>query len=249
MPNTQDSSNAPQGQSSADTAENVAQRPSVPPRRLPTEFITPPFSSPAAKANWATVIFIILGIVTLISISATTHQISLIRALMGGQDVSNEQLLTSDTLLAFIGAIYLATFVVTAIAFLIWLHTASKNLAALGTDHQLYTPFQAILWWFIPIVMLIVPYLVVREIWEGSYPTIAKHQLPGLLGPWWFTWLASGFATLAASFLSSANDPSLTQLWFQNIVSIGSDALSLISLVIVTIIVRRITSNQVLKHN
>ena len=108
-----------------------------------------------------------------------------------------------------------------AITFLIWLHTASKNLRALDTTYQQHSPCKAILWWFIPMAWIYIPYWVVREMWEASYPATSTPQLPGLLGPWWFTWLASGFANFIATvFLSPGT-------YTQNIVFITGEVLSL----------------------
>ena len=225
----------------ASTHDTVQHRPPMPPPKPAS------YSSPKTKATVATTLFVVLGVATLITIIATAHQTNLIRELTDGRDVSNQQLLTSDTLLTFISNIYIGTFMAAALTFLVWLHTASKNLAALGTEHQEFTPFKAILWWFIPIAWIIFPFWVVKEIWHESHPNPSKPAPAVLFGLWWLTWLTSGFATAVLSFFPDS--PSLSQLHSQNIITITADVLSLISLVLVIIIIRRITSNQELKHS
>ena len=70
------------------------------------------------------------------------------------------------TLLGFV------IFVVTVIAFLIWLHRSSTNLTAFGYwKSQGYSPAWAVGSFFLPIVNLFVPYQATKEIWQKSKPS------------------------------------------------------------------------------
>ena len=92
-------------------------------------------------------------------------------------------------------------YVVLVVAFLLWLHRASKNVPALGNSRQRveYSPGWAVGSFFVPFVNLVVPYKAVREVWEKSDPAVRTEDdfmfaqpssAPLLLG-WWIAWLAS----------------------------------------------------------
>lgn len=80
----------------------------------------------------------------------------------------------------------LLLFVVTAGLFLAWLQRARSNARALGMPAR--TP-GALLWWFVPVMNLFRPFLVVRAVYLASR---GGHQgPPGWLATWWLVWLAS----------------------------------------------------------
>ena len=90
-----------------------------------------------------------------------------------------------------------AVFVLTAIAYLVWLHRAYSNLNPLGAMGLEYTPGMAVGGWFIPFANLVIPYKVVKETWQESDPLIAEpvedwqqSGAPGWLAAWWGCWLA-----------------------------------------------------------
>lgn len=108
--------------------------------------------------------------------------------------------------------------ILTAIFFLIWLHRVTKNLDALDAVGD-YSPSWAVGWWFIPFANFVVPYKVVKDVWEKSDPNIKEetdywHSFnPGLLfGGWWAFWLLSRFVGRAAD--TYANKLETTDQWF-----------------------------------
>ncbi|HEY6557026.1 MAG TPA: DUF4328 domain-containing protein [Polyangiaceae bacterium] len=97
----------------------------------------------------------------------------------------------------FAGAL-LATivWVVTAAAFLVWLHGAVRNVRALGSQTWV-TPRMAVLCWFVPILHLFRPYQVVKSVYRGSQPEaavrgdfIARYRY--VLPLWWAAWVVAG---------------------------------------------------------
>jgi hypothetical protein len=89
---------------------------------------------------------------------------------------------------------FVATNSVAAIVFLFWIHDASKSARSLENGLK-YTPRAAVIWWFIPLASLIVPYRVMAELWKVS------HARPGerwrttdtsiLMPIWWTLWLGT----------------------------------------------------------
>ena len=79
---------------------------------------------------------------------------------------------------------------------------ASKNLSTLVTDDVEYSPRSSVAAFFIPVVNLIRPYKVVREVYELSHPSV--HGSP-LIALWWTLFLIWVFGTLFGP------DPDLTR--------------------------------------
>src|SRR5918997_5039842 len=107
---------------------------------------------------------------------------------------------TNDLRQGAVWLIHLAVRVALVVAFLLWLHRASKNLRALGNPSQRieFTPGWAVGWFFIPFANLVMPYKAVREVWEKSDPAVrtgddfmfaGPSSAPLLLG-WWVTFIA-----------------------------------------------------------
>jgi hypothetical protein len=87
----------------------------------------------------------------------------------------------------------------TAIAFIVWFHRAYKNVPALWPRHHLWRkPGWAIGAWFVPIVALFFPFVMMREVWRSGDPNAhpdgwqdAERPVAALLGWWWGFWLAA----------------------------------------------------------
>jgi Domain of unknown function (DUF4328) len=102
----------------------------------------------------------------------------------------------------------LALFLVTAIAFLVWLYRAEVNARALGAEDMMVSPGWAVGWFFVPLVQLVMPLIAVRELWKAS-ATPRDWQL-GPVSPitalWWACWLATSIAGNIAFALSLQGD-------------------------------------------
>ena len=59
----------------------------------------------------------------------------------------------------------------TAIAFMTWLYRCRANLRAFGTRHLRYSRNWAVFGFLIPVLNLVRPYQVAREVWQASDPS------------------------------------------------------------------------------
>ena len=205
------------------------------------------------RANWTTAFLVAHGALIIVSIVSTIAEIGLLQRIDSGQFVSDSEIDANDIRQGIIGLLYSASSIIAAIAFLRWIHLASKNLAPLGAGGQWFSPGWAVGWWFIPIMWLFRPYQVMAEIWRGSYPETgpdAWQALPvsPLMGFWWATWLVSGWVAYAAILFFFSSDTSIDGLIMGDFVSIAYDVVSMVSLILVIILIRQITSNQDIKH-
>ncbi len=80
------------------------------------------------------------------------------------------------------------------VSFLVWVYRANRNARALGAAWMQYSPASSVVCFFIPILGLITPYCVVREIERASRPGDGgQPQAPAsmLLRVWWAAFVLS----------------------------------------------------------
>jgi hypothetical protein len=82
--------------------------------------------------------------------------------------------------------------IVIAVLFIVWIWRAAKNSEALGRDHPRLGPGWAIGGWFLPLANLVIPVLVMQDLWRGSAVQISRGDMrwritdrSALLGWWW----------------------------------------------------------------
>jgi Domain of unknown function (DUF4328) len=128
------------------------------------------------------------------------YELTLLRRIRANLPVENSVRIATDGLVDVCSSIWILTFVVTAVVFLVWLHRASENLRAFRSESLDFTPGQAVRSFFIPFVNLIRPFQVMREVWQASDPDIppmssasfrTTDTSPVVL-VWWLLVLGSG---------------------------------------------------------
>ena len=95
---------------------------------------------------------------------ATADQASIVRY-FGGQTTESLVFLGA---IGVLGVVTLIAFITAVVLYMVWQYRASRNLAALGTRHQRYTPGWGVGWWFVPFAFLVMPFRVLRELHDAS---------------------------------------------------------------------------------
>ena len=199
------------------------------------------------RALWCTMFLIIHGMVAIAAIVSTYAEIDLLSRIERGEHVPVSEATSSDERQSTIGMIYTASLVLAVIAFIVWMHRAYKNLAALEQVPNFAT-WWPIFGWVIPIMSLFRPYQVMKELYGASSPAVQGGRATTPLMPWWWgAWLASGWigTMVAWAFLrgEEARDFIVADQF-----DIGSHVIWLVGLVLALILVHRITSNQQAKY-
>jgi hypothetical protein len=97
---------------------------------------------------------------------------------------------------------------VTAALFLAWIHRVYGNVRALGAVRLRFSPRWAVGTFFVPVLNLVWPFLLVREIWTSSDPARSGDPMPRPGGtPPWIAWWWG--CVVVASVL----DPGFWRLW------------------------------------
>ena len=211
--------------------------------------------SPQRRATWTLNLIALHILVIAASIASNWLAIDILQSIQDGKTVTEAATASNDTRQAIIEGLRFISYIGLAVAFLMWISRASKNLSALGASNQKFSPRWAVAWWFIPMAWPWVTYIVTAEIWVESHPE--RHRPPAWFTVWWATWIVSnvlGYFSIIASAinrneiilgdsLAIAPDAILG-----NSLAIASDAINIAAALCLIIIVRRITANQIQKH-
>lgn len=92
-----------------------------------------------------------------------------------------------------------------AVLFVTWMHRARLNSDVITSKHQhRYTNMWVVLGWIIPFGNLVIPFVVMQDIWRGSDRTqpmvgLQQRRKSGLVTAWWLCYIGSnGLAVVAA---------------------------------------------------
>jgi len=158
-----------------------------------------------------------------------------IAATTGGQPTTDQQAL-SVLARSAASALVLIGVLVTGVAFCMWEYRMYRNLPALGTGVGLRSsPTGAVVWWFVPLAWLWMPYRIMREIWQRTAPAGTGGNL---LGMWWALFLAGYFGGGVVLRIGTLNGPNYA-------LDAAVNALNVIAAVVAIIVVRRLTAWQV----
>jgi hypothetical protein len=223
-----------------------------------------PYRSAGTLARVVTLLLVAYIVAALLSIGSGYMQLGLLERAGGGhtdfesvteahEPISDEEAEANDLRELVVGLLLLAVFLFNVVAFLIWLHRAYSNLTALGNPKQKldYSPGWAIGAWFIPIINIVLPYRIVREIWAKSDPSIRTADdlqftpaaPSSLLLAWWLVWVAATVAgNLSFRFTSDVKTPA--DFIFATKWDIFSTALNIAAAVLAILVVRSIARRQ-----
>ena len=208
---------------------------------------THPYKSPRTRANWTVGLLIVTCIMYALQIAYTYELLTLIEEV----GIPLERIYDAVETTARLWVLILLVYIPTAVAFLMWMHRASRNLRALGAHGQRFSPGWAVGWWFVPIMFFFLPYQAMAEIWRGSDPNQVEEDdlgwfdwrdrsVSSLLGWWWGLWIVSDLLGLATRGFGADIVPTSTDLTWMLI----GDALTIAAGVLAILVVRRITDRQ-----
>ncbi len=195
-------------------------------------------------------------LVDLVAVVSDFIEIRLITRLINGEDVSFADLDSSDDRQAVIGVFQVIVVIGTAIAYLMWMYRARKNLEALNVTGLKYSAGWSIGAWFVPILNLFRPYQITAEIARASKPlhpadgATAWHlsRVPSVLGFWWAAWIVNEW--LGRLLLRSAFSPpdTLEGIRTESYLILVSDGFDVVAAGLAIAVVMAITSAQSEKH-
>jgi hypothetical protein len=158
-------------------------------KRGPVRVEEPPAKLSGGAARAAVVMLGLYGLLDLATAFVYAAQIKLLPLAIGSSDLPR--------LILGLQLVSLCALVGTAVAFCLWLHQAYRNLRWWVRSELPYGPALAVLSFFIPIVNLVLPFLVIQVLWKASKPNLPaddpqswrRARSSDLVTCWWLLWL------------------------------------------------------------
>ena len=132
-----------------------------------------------------------------------------------------------------------------AVLLIIWMWRVAKNAELTGCTQPRFSPGWTIGGWFIPLANLVIPVLIVQDLWRASEPgapqgdpTWRRRSGSALVGWWWATHVASYLLVLRGS------GSNLEELRTADTVACLGAVTATAAAILLVQVVRRITSRQ-----
>lgn len=125
-----------------------------------------------------------------------------------GEDPGANPLGAVMTLITFLLALFeIIVYLATVVCFLMWLYRAYNNLRAFDSwSRPDYSAAMAVGSFFIPFANLVLPYRIVKEVWQKSGTAdeglMSEPNTPAFFPIWWLFWLLASFAGNISTRLS-----------------------------------------------
>ena len=147
------------------------------------------------RAKNAILLLWIMLALDIISFISSYFQYDLLQNLVIGKEITVEEVSANDTREQIIGLLYIFAYIVSIITFIQWFRRAYYNLHQ-KVSNLSHAEGWAAGSWFVPILCLFRPYLIMKELYEETKVVLTKKGVPSiqnlntnLLGLWWAFWL------------------------------------------------------------
>ena len=167
-----------------------------------------------------------------------------------GRD-SHDHVHDADTFLVGTGIVWLLVTIAIGSVFIVWMWRAAKNNEKLGRDHPRLGPSWAIAGWFIPLANLVIPVLVMQDLWRGSTARIPRGDMrwriadrSALVGWWWAAWIVSVLGGFGALFGTTDESAKVDALRAGDSITLVGGLFGIAAAVLAILVIRGITSRQ-----
>jgi uncharacterized protein DUF4328 len=198
-----------------------------------------------------TVCFGVMLASSLLLAVALANRIAVVRDLRAGQFANILQRAEdADDYVSAAASLFLLVQVVIAVLFIVWMFRAAKNNEALGRTNTRFGPGWAIGGWFIPIANLVIPVLILQDLWRGGDASRARDDAgwrtarpSWLVGWWWAAWVVS-LMRFSYSGAGLHDSGSLDDLEVSNTVALVGVVLLAGAAVLAVLVVRALSRRQ-----
>lgn len=213
----------------------------------------PPFLSTRVSVLLLGWMFLLTAAISWLAVGVDYAQLQLAAQLATGGEVERVTRLAHWLSGRVVSTVQLVCMGLTALAFLLWLYRVRVNVRALGMRKLRYRREWTLLSFLVPILNLLRPYQVVREIWQASDPGTGDPvswktaRTPRLLAYWWLLLLAYlGLEILAWAIFDRAAPLATRRVVYG--VGLVADVSAAVSASLAYFVVSGITDAQEAKH-
>jgi hypothetical protein len=136
-----------------------------------------------------TILCVAAAVIAGVGMVATASRIELLDSAKYGAKVQLAQAEASDLRQRFLAVIGFGVGVPAIILSMMWVYRANRNARALGAEGMKYSPAWSVGWFFVPLASLVMPYFVIKEIWQASRPVSSGQWRKAFVSPilpvWW----------------------------------------------------------------
>ena len=155
--------------------------------------------------------------------------------------VGFEEADANDARQGLIAIVEIVLYIITVVVFGMFVHRANNNARALAPHQYMeFTPGWMVGWFFVPFANLWKPYQAVKETWA-----VSQSVVPGVVGLWWATWIASN---IAGQIALRAGDDTIPGLLSATKAAMFSDVVGIVSAVGALLMVRGLHAVQQQHH-
>lgn len=159
------------------------------------------YTPPGTRSAAAIVALYVKVGACLLAIGADIGRIVVAGRLADGRALP-DALSKADQLVVFGTIVEAVALLIAAALFLRWQVRAHRNLEALGGGPQRVGA--GVVAWLVPVVNLVLPWRVVRSLWQAGEP---ERRPPRVFAAWWVAWIVAVLAIVAAwTLLGEAAD-------------------------------------------
>lgn len=206
------------------------------------------YASAAGRAMAATIGIALVMLIDAISIGFGIREAGILYQWEHHQPFSFVDLAAVQKTTGTLGVLHTVAFIPSAIAFLMWMHRAYRNLPALGAHGLKFTSRWAVGWWFVPFANLFKPQQVVNEMWQCSDPQAPRAVAPTtaiapLVQAWWAAWIITNLVAqwgMRISMKAKTGHDFAMAARIDNI----NNVLAIVAGVLAILVVRDITARQ-----
>lgn len=135
----------------------------------------------------------VVGVGTAVAIASLAFRVDDPTVVVNGTSVDLERVARASSV------VLLGVLVATGVAFIAWAVQAYRNLPALRIDERRYWTIWLIVGWIIPGANLLVPKLVVNDLWRASSPEASlvggdswqRRPVHTIVNSWWWSFLVT----------------------------------------------------------
>jgi hypothetical protein len=197
-------------------------------------------------SSWLIIFLIGIAVLSIVSIGTMLMQDRLLAQIGQGVVVAPEVVEAHDSRQFVLSLLELGVIASTGTLFLIWFYRAHRNLHSFGVQGLRYSPGWAVGGFFVPILNLVRPYQVMKEVWWGSDPEPPGGNRRGgaLLVWWWGSYLLMNFTSMIAVQLIFRQDDSPAALRTITQLDIAASLLTIVAVIFAAGVVREISARQ-----
>jgi hypothetical protein len=183
-------------------------------------------------------------------VGALANRVSVVGDIQAG-NFDLETARRSDDLVVASGTIFGILTIAIIVLFIIWMYRAAKNNEALGRMHPRFSAGWSIGAWFIPFANLVIPVLIMQDLWRGSDSRVPRGDAgwrsargSGLVAWWWTALLASLARYYGSSSDARSATVKLSRLKTHDSVVLFGAAMAGLAAVLALVMVRRLAARQ-----